>query len=665
MKMKLAFFFIILIALCAISNVGAAEDANSTEIGITDEIALGEENSYQFNDTSYAFEDIKNRIESANDGDKIYFNGTFEFAGEVTVTKSITIEGVDDGATITRDTFTGNFRFFNIQSSHVVLNNLKFEYAAYTNGGAILWQGNYGVISNCEFNKNSASDSYGGAIYLNADNCNITNCNFTNNMAGYGGAVFIFGNNNLVNSSKFENNYCNNENSKGGAIFSDCNALTIEYCTFKSNHAESCGGAVAINESGGTISNSSFENNYVGGSNAIGGGAIYSGGNSLAVIECIFNRNRASNSNGGAIVLGKDNVVRNSSFANNSAVLGNDIYTNVTAYVLSNSFIIRHNETKNDAVYGISESDLSFNNFTVIKVNSTVSFSAGIIFQYGSTSNPILVTAEGGKIEQSTIKVLNHPEAKISYSKNILTVSNLAVGKYVMRITTIPDENHYSTYRDINVTVNKAIAVITASSTSVVLKKATYWKIKLVNSKTGKPISGMKLKLKVYTGKKYKTYTVKTNSNGIATFKTSSLAKGKHKMIVTGSHAGYTFNKLTKYVTVVKPTALKFKIENVKNTKKGSLISFKVTNKKTKKAVNGIKVKFMVKVGSKYTKFITLKTKTVSGIKGIVGFFTNELSVGKHVVLVKPVSIKYSGSGKGTIKIKKSSKKYPDKTTNV
>ena len=234
-----------------------------------------------------------------------------------------------------------------------------------------------------------------------------------------------------------------------------------------------------------------------------------------------------------------------------------------------------------------------------------------------------------------------------------------------MRITTIPDENHYSTYRDINVTVNKAIAVITASSTSVVLKKATYWKIKLANSKTGKPISGMKLKLKVYTGKKYKTYTVKTNSKGIATFKTSSLAKGKHKMIVTGSHAGYTFNRITKYVTVVKPIALKFKIENVNNTKKGSTITFKVINKKTKKEVNGIKVKFMVKVGSKYKKFITLKTKTVAGIKGIVGVFTNELSVGKHVVLVKPVSIKYSGSGKGTIKIKKSSKKYPAKTNTV
>ena len=660
---KLIFLLIILLSICAVSHVSATDALNSTEVALNDEMVITDGSNYQFNDSDSTFIDVKNGIESASDGDKIYLNGTFEFTGEVSITKSITIEGVGDGATIKSEAFhTGNFRFFNVAStaSNVILNNIKFQ-GGDNEGGAILWQANNGVISNCEFNKNGASYGYGGAILLNADNCNITNCNFTDNHALQGGAIFISGNNNIINSSKFEFNGCTN----GGAIFSNCDSLTIDYCTFKRNDADVCGGAVTINASDSRISHSSFEGNYVDGSNSYGGGAVYSDAESLAIEYCVFNLNRVSNSNGGAIVLGKNNAVRNSSFTNNSAVLGNDIYTNTTAFVLSNNFIIKHNETKNDAVYGISESDLIYNTFTVIKVNSTVSFSAGIKFDYGTTSNPILVTVDGGVISKSTIKVLNHPEAKISYSKNTLTVSNLPVGKYVLRITTIPDENHYSTYRDINVTVNKAIAVITASSTSVVLKKATFWKIKLVSSKTGKPISGMKLKLKVYTGKKYKTYTVKTNSKGVASFKTSSLAKGKHKMIVTGSHAGYTFNKLTKYVTVVKPTALKFKIENVKNTKKGSLISFKVTNKKTKKALNGIKVKFMVKVGSSYKTFITTKTKTAAGIKGIVGVFTNEFSVGKHVVLVKPVSIKYSGSGKGTIKIKKSSKKYPDKTTNV
>jgi hypothetical protein len=70
----------------------------------------------------------------------------------------------------------------------------------------------------------------------------------------------------------------------------------------------------------------------------------------------------------------------------------------------------------------------------------------------------------------------------------------------------------------------------------------------------------------------------------------------------------------------------------------------------------------MIKEGKKY-KTITLKTKKIDKRKGIAGIFTNEFSVGKHIVKIKPASIKYKGSGKSSIPIKKSSKKYPAKTT--
>ena len=41
------------------------------------------------------------------------------------------------------------------------------------------------------------------------------------------------------------------------------------------------------------------------------------------------------------------------------------------------------------------------------------------------------------------------------------------------------------------------------------------------------------------------------------------------------------------------------------------------------------------------------------------------LNAGKHAVVVTPGSIKYSGSGKSAITIKKSAKKYTQKTTKV
>ena len=58
----------------------------------------------------------------------------------------------------------------------------------------------------------------------------------------------------------------------------------------------------------------------------------------------------------------------------------------------------------------------------------------------------------------------------------------------------------------------------------------------MVNSKTGKPISNVELTLNVYTGKSYKPVKVKTNSNGIASFKTNILTKGTHKIVVRGTH---------------------------------------------------------------------------------------------------------------------------------
>ena len=99
---------------------------------------------------------------------------------------------------------------------------------------------------------------------------------------------------------------------------------------------------------------------------------------------------------------------------------------------------------------------------------------------------------------------MNHPEAKITFSKNILTVSNLAVGMYTLCVTTTPDDRHNSVESELGITVKKATAVIKASKVTVALKSGAAWTIKIVDSKTGKPVANMKLTLKVYTGKKYK-----------------------------------------------------------------------------------------------------------------------------------------------------------------
>ena len=294
-------------------------------------------------------------------------------------------------------------------------------------------------------------------------------------------------------------------------------------------------------------------------------------------------------------------------------------------------------------------------NVTVTNAPSKVTFSAGIVFEYGSSSS-IHVIVDGGKIEQKNIKVIGHPEANIQFKGQIITVSGLAVGSYTLSVTSTPDSDHLASTETVRVTVNKATAVITASKITVALKKGTEWSIKVVNSKTEKPIANMEITLKIFTGKKFKTVTVKTNSKGIATYQTKKLSKGNHKVVVSGKHAGYNFNTVTTSIKVIKPKALKFNLKKKVDDNDGSLRSFLVLDKKTKKGVNGIKIKVLIYTGKKY-KAYTFKTKKIKGNKGTYngafGFATNKFKAGKHKVKIMPASIKYKGSITTYIKLSK------------
>ena len=167
----------------------------------------------------------------------------------------------------------------------------------------------------------------------------------------------------------------------------------------------------------------------------------------------------------------------------------------------------------------------------------------------------------------------------------------------------------------------------------------------------------MKVTLKVYTGKKYKKVTVKTNSKGVATYQTKKLSVGNHKIVVSATDSRYNFNTLQSSVKVVKQTALKITAKK-KTVEEGASLSITVKNKKTKKPVNGVKIKLLISNGKTY-KTVTLKTKKVGKYKGVCGYRTNKLSVGTHKVKIMPANIKYSGFASSSMKITKTAKKAP------
>ena len=291
-------------------------------------------------------------------------------------------------------------------------------------------------------------------------------------------------------------------------------------------------------------------------------------------------------------------------------------------------------------------------------IYSKISFAGPIVFDYlksGSTTFTII----GGSI--GSISVVGHTEADIKVKNNIITVSNLPIGTYTLRVVSNPFDNYYANEATLKITVNKVFAVVKASKLTVVLKKGTLWTVKITDYRTGKPISGLKLALKVYTGSKFKTVSVTTNSKGEASYQTKELSKGTHKVVVTSNQSGYKLNEFTSSITVIKQTKLSFKVK--KNiAKDGSSLS--ITVKKGKKPINGVKIKLLIYTGKKY-KTVTLKTKSKGKFKGVCGWGTNKVSAGKHKIVIKPVSIKYSGSKTVNMKLKKSAKKYPAWETKI
>ncbi|WP_405292883.1 hypothetical protein [Methanobrevibacter sp.] len=709
-KRYIAILFLI-IFIFSISHVVAAENLNnltqddsSKTLKQDDEILIGE-NGYG---TYSQLEDlIVNNHEIELDRDYILEESDSRYnVSGIGISHEMTLDG--KGHTI----YTNMSRVFyvNIGVSDVKIHNLNIKNVYYPNAdeyyspgldyaGAIFNDGEL-YLENCTFT-DCHSNAQGGAIFnnntLTTDNCTFLRNSIYKNYYG-GGAIWSAGKLAII-SSKFYDNY----GRFGGAVLS-FNRTTILNSYFENNFASISGGAIFnmlpdICE----VYNSSFHDNK-----AQYGGALFS----VIAVNCSFVNNSAvtkqgNNANGGAILNctsdrnapedfystpnstgfyfnpgrlnfemgGFDKSLEFYTFSNPSNEKVSGVGLNI---VITDKF----NQTRNYSlgsdeygVVGIPLSDfangtykvrVSFSNklfncdekeYTLYLgiLNSTVSFSAGVAFEYGG-SGSIFVIVDGGIVEEKNIRVLGQPKAKITLVNKLITISGLDVGTYTLQVETTPDENHFATVGTVPINVKKAVAVIKASKLTVALKKGTLWSVYLVDSKTNKVIANMQLTLKVYTGKKYKIVKVTTNANGVASFKTSGLSKGNHKVIVSGSHPGFSFNTVTSSIKVIKPKELTFKVQKRVNDNDGALISYVVKDKKTNKGINGVKINLLIYTGKKY-KVISLKTKKSGKYNGAMGFSTNDLSVGKHKVLVIPANIKYSGSAKTTMIIKKAAKK--------
>lgn len=101
--------------------------------------------------------------------------------------------------------------------------------------------------------------------------------------------------------------------------------------------------------------------------------------------------------------------------------------------------------------------------------------------------------------------------------------------------------NYFKTkYKTVKWTVNKQKLTVKAPKVTNKFKQSKYFKATVKNAKN------IKVKLKIYTGKKAKTYTVKTDKNGVAKWNTKGLSVGGHKVIISSGNSNYQFSANSK-----------------------------------------------------------------------------------------------------------------------
>ncbi|MBR5503031.1 MAG: hypothetical protein IKV87_01090 [Methanobrevibacter sp.] len=346
---------------------------------------------------------------------------------------------------------------------------------------------------------------------------------------------------------------------------------------------------------------------------------------------------------------GKNGTIKNSYF-------GINYFNHISGYVCDRS--IYKSSIIDSPIHGSYTGDLYGENVYITDafVNSAPILSLSDISTYNGSSDCVsfnLTSANGLHFANETVNVCIFND-KYNKSFNCTSDSNglvkfnldksLAVGNYLISVTYSDGKNNASGNSSLKILKAPAKLVTSAYKTSYASGKK--FNVKVINSKTNKSISGVKLSLKVYTGSSYKTLTGKTNAKGIASFDLSKYSVGNHKVIVSANGNVASAKKDLKIKIVPANALVKLAKSNFKY-KKADKLALTFTSKNTKKALSNLSVKVKIFTGKKI-KTYNLKTDK----NGMVKINTKGLSKGNHKIQISSNSKNYLMTKTTYIKVK-------------
>ena len=551
-KNKYLLVFLFIVCILIISAISATENTSKEVTTNSKEYSL-ETVNHHYDDVSHSNENVEfkekenNNEQSKSETDKTTsenedplsfsdLNTTINGDGNSTIYLShnytynnATDSAFTSGIRISRDltvygngvTIDGNklARIFQVTDSslNVIFYNINFINGKADRGGAI-YEGN---AYNCTFTGNTA-EYHGGAIYVG----NAYNCTFTGN----------------------------NATDRGGAI-AYANAYN---CTFTGNTAGNNGGAMHD----GNAYNCTFTGNI-----ASEGGAMFGG----SAILCTFNGDTTEVT---SIIPAIINVINYTSPYNVGERLKFNLTVNDTLYNGFNTTIkIYKGGSLVKTVYGLTgegwivnlkpgrytavlsltdypDEQSSNTTINVIKEKTTITAKPiSTIYNVGKNLIITLKDQNGKAIKNATLTVNLGSAKKYTTDANgqvKINIATLTPKTYNAKITYAESDIFNASTASVKVTVKKATPKITVKAASFKLKVKTKKYTATFKNNKNQAIKNTKVTLKVGG----KTYSVKTNSKGQATFKITNLKKiGSYIAVITFPTNKY-YNKVAKKVKI-------------------------------------------------------------------------------------------------------------------
>ena len=430
-------------------------------------------------------DDIQYILDNSYDGDLIKLHGKYitNKTAKLKITNPLIIEGDDSTE------FDSAFSGFDIHANDVTIRDIR------SNIHGITGYGYYNISAiNCIF-ANNCENSAVQACY----NSTFINCLFANNSAYEGGAI------------------------------SGCKGLKVYNSTFTNNSAE-YGGAIHLNGYGGNPRHSTsyvFNCSFIGNSATVQFGAISNmyGDEDWVIADSLFMGNTAGDY--GVACYGyysNCTFIRNSGFYHGTINNPNDavkcsFIANEDCYHLNNG--IKISLVKNNFYY---------NSGKTLDVKVTIADSKYL------TYGLVVAVGKNGDLWDS------YSSSRVKGNGIVhLKISALSVGTYHVAAYLFVDADSSIVVASSKIKINKAKPSVSAPKLTVKYKKSKYFKVTVKYNK--KVLKNLKIKVKVYTGKKYKTYTLKTDKKGIAKINTKKLKKGTHKVLISSGNSNYYISK--------------------------------------------------------------------------------------------------------------------------